>query len=437
MQESRVSSGAYTVSPWFAEVALPRPLVRPDGGLTKNVLGAPSLTKSIICLKDTAVSFGLILVLLRSLRPSWGVPVREALIDRIYEAAGTPELWPDVLQTLGDTANSDGAVLMVLPPVGMPRWIASPAFEQRLRQHTAAASWRGSGRTAQWRVQAHAGFMRDVDLVPGSYDGRPSEVDKTFWQVGTTIPLPTGDVAIVTAERRAQTGPHEAAILHKLDALRPHFVRACQLSAQFGCERTRVTTMMLNQIGLPAAVLSASGRVLTINARLQERAEVLPPGQHGGFLFKSVINGKLLQNAIDRVINGQHTAQTMPVRSYADDRPQIAHVMRLERHPGDVFGASAVLVILVHVGARAAPDDGLLNLLFDLTPAETRLLQALAGGLRLQSYAESVGVQTSTVRTQLTSIFNKTGTKRQAELLSIVASLSMFSGQTAHCFGAT
>jgi hypothetical protein len=55
--------------------------------------------------------------------------MREALIDRIYEAAGTPELWPDVLQSIGDMANSDGAVLTVLPPVGTSRWIASPALE--------------------------------------------------------------------------------------------------------------------------------------------------------------------------------------------------------------------------------------------------------------------------------------------------------------------
>ncbi|MET3410013.1 MULTISPECIES: helix-turn-helix transcriptional regulator [unclassified Methylobacterium] len=362
------------------------------------------------------------------------MPMREALIDRIYEAAGTPELWPDVLQSIGDMANSDGAVLTVLPPVGTSRWIASPALEQRLGHQTGAG--RSSGRMAPWRTDAQAGFTRDVDLVPASYEGWPREGDRPFWQVGTTIPLSTGDIAIVTAERRAQTGPHEASVLPGLDALRPHLVRACELSAQFSCERGRVTTATLSQIGLPAAVLSASGRVLTMNARLQEREEVLPPGQHGGQLFKSLINSKLLQDAIGNVVGGRRPAQTMPVRSYSDHRPQIAHVMRLKQRPGDVFGASAVLLVLVHVGARAVPDDGLLNMLFDLTPAEARLLQALAGGLRLQSYAESVGVQTSTVRTQLNSIFNKTGTKRQADLLSIVTSLALFSGQTTKRLGA-
>ncbi len=131
---------------------------------------------------------------------------------------------------------------------------------------------------AQWRAEAHASFLRDVDLVPGSCDGRSFEGDRPFWQVGTTIPLPTGDVAIVTAERRAQSGPHEPSILPQLDALRPHLVRACQLGAQFGSERAVTTTMALSHIGLPAAVLSASGRVLTMNARLQERERFCPRG---------------------------------------------------------------------------------------------------------------------------------------------------------------
>lgn len=357
----------------------------------------------------------------------------ESLIDRIYEAAGTPELWPNVLDCLGDYAASDGSVLMVLPPTGTPRWIASPGLEERLAHYTASSSWRSSGRTAQWRTLAHTGFVRDVDLLSTSRGIPPCRIDEPFWQVGTTIPLPTGDVAIVTAERRADHGPHDPGILPRLDALRPHLVRACQLSARFGAERARVTTAALNRIGLPAAVLTASGRVLTMNSHLQERDEILPCGTQSGHMFKNLVNVKLLQDAIGNVIGGRSAAQTMPVRTFTDHRALIAHVLRFGGGADDVFDAAAILLILAQVGAPAAPDNGLLHVLFDLTPAEARLLRALAGGSRLQSYAASVGVQPSTVRTQLTSIFNKTGTKRQAELLSIVASISMFNGQAAPC----
>lgn len=355
----------------------------------------------------------------------------EAFIDRIYEAASTPALWPDVLQCFAEMADSTGGLLTVLPPVGKPRWIASPSLEHRLRPRP--TSWPGGGRMAQWRVLTHTGFVRDIDAMPGCRDGRTGGAEAPFWQIGTTILLPTGDVAVVTAERAAEAGPHGTGIPARLDTLRPHLVRACRLSARFAVERAHVATAALDRIGLPAAILSASGRVLTMNTRLQERDEVLPTGQHGGLVFKSLANSKLLQDAIGRVVQGHSAVQTMPVRNYGGNRAHVAHILRFDRHSDNVFEEAAILLILVQVGARAAPDDGLLHLLFDLTPAEARLLQALAGGLRLQSYAESAGVQTSTVRTQLTSIFNKTGTKRQAELMSIVASLSMFSEQPTHC----
>ena len=357
----------------------------------------------------------------------------EALIERIYEAAGTPKLWPDVLRCVGDYATSDRGVLKVIPSSGPSRWIASPTLEGPPTLPFSQIPVEDGGIKARWGPRAHTGFVRDSDEIFVSGNQDTHRLDKPCWRVGTIIQLPTGDVAVVAAERRADRGPHEAEIVPKLDAVRPHLVRACQLGAQFGSERARLTTAALNQIGLSAAVLTASGQILAANALLQERAGARPLAQDDCAALKTLINSKLLQDAINTITNGNCFVQSIPVRMNPCDRALIAHVFRFDKHPGDVFDASAVLLILGQVGAPAAPDNGLLNLLFDLTPAEAKLLRALAGGLRLQSYAESVGVRTSTVRSQLASIFDKTGTSRQAELLSIIASISMFSSHAKHC----
>jgi DNA-binding CsgD family transcriptional regulator len=60
---------------------------------------------------------------------------------------------------------------------------------------------------------------------------------------------------------------------------------------------------------------------------------------------------------------------------------------------------------------------------FGLTPAETRLALALADGIGLREAAERNGVQLSTARVQLKSIFGKTETHRQAELVALLARL--------------
>jgi DNA-binding CsgD family transcriptional regulator len=62
---------------------------------------------------------------------------------------------------------------------------------------------------------------------------------------------------------------------------------------------------------------------------------------------------------------------------------------------------------------------------FDLTPGEARVAVAAADGLSPESIASRHAVSIHTVRTQLRAVFAKTGTSRQAELVSLLASLPM------------
>ena len=58
-----------------------------------------------------------------------------------------------------------------------------------------------------------------------------------------------------------------------------------------------------------------------------------------------------------------------------------------------------------------------LEVLYEMTPAEARLAALLVGGEELKAAAETLKVSLNTVRTQLRSIFAKTGTRRQSELV--------------------
>jgi len=57
---------------------------------------------------------------------------------------------------------------------------------------------------------------------------------------------------------------------------------------------------------------------------------------------------------------------------------------------------------------------------FNLTPAEARLCRSFADGLTLNDYCEKWKVATSTARSQLHSIFGKTSTHRQSDLLRLI-----------------
>jgi len=61
-----------------------------------------------------------------------------------------------------------------------------------------------------------------------------------------------------------------------------------------------------------------------------------------------------------------------------------------------------------------------LQQLYGLTPAEARLAQLLASGSSLKEASEQLKVAVSTVRSQLNSVFAKTNTNRQSELMQLL-----------------
>ena len=60
---------------------------------------------------------------------------------------------------------------------------------------------------------------------------------------------------------------------------------------------------------------------------------------------------------------------------------------------------------------------------FGLSGAEARLARAICHGDSVEEYARDQGLRLPTVRTQLSSIFNKTGTLRQAALVRLIAGI--------------
>lgn len=62
-------------------------------------------------------------------------------------------------------------------------------------------------------------------------------------------------------------------------------------------------------------------------------------------------------------------------------------------------------------------DPGRLADSYALTPSEARLLSALVKGERLVDYAARFGVKVTTAKTHLRSLFEKTGERRQADLI--------------------
>jgi DNA-binding CsgD family transcriptional regulator len=84
--------------------------------------------------------------------------------------------------------------------------------------------------------------------------------------------------------------------------------------------------------------------------------------------------------------------------------------------------AAAALFITTLAEGEALPADAVAAV-FNLSPAESRVLERLIAGRTPAEIAQDIGSALPTVRTHLSNIFAKTGTTRQVDLVRLAASL--------------
>lgn len=96
--------------------------------------------------------------------------------------------------------------------------------------------------------------------------------------------------------------------------------------------------------------------------------------------------------------------------------------LRPESTMGGFGTTPQALFTLFEPGAPVDVDPFLLATTFDLTPAEARLAAMIVNGRTTEQCADDLQVKISTIRSQLNSIYAKTGATGQADLVRLVLS---------------
>jgi DNA-binding CsgD family transcriptional regulator len=91
---------------------------------------------------------------------------------------------------------------------------------------------------------------------------------------------------------------------------------------------------------------------------------------------------------------------------------------------GTEIGPQTVLV-LIDLDRSPQPSVATLQNMFSLTPSEARLALRIGAGETPSEIAENGTASLATVRSQLASIFAKTQTRRQAELVALLARVAI------------
>jgi DNA-binding CsgD family transcriptional regulator len=98
------------------------------------------------------------------------------------------------------------------------------------------------------------------------------------------------------------------------------------------------------------------------------------------------------------------------------------HVVQVRPLRASVYRAAAVFVDRATFEAPSSPD--VIRRAYQLTPTELRVLFAVVELGGVPDVAVALGIANSTVKTHLGHLFRKTGTRRQADLVKLVAAFS-------------
>ena len=121
----------------------------------------------------------------------------------------------------------------------------------------------------------------------------------------------------------------------------------------------------------------------------------------------------------------ESAVRSFPLRDADDRASMVVHLIPVRRSAHDIFTGSYALLVLTPVTAPPAPPVELMRSLFDLTPSEARVARGLAVGETLEEIASAGGVAITTVRSQLRQVLEKTGCTRQAEVVSLLANVTL------------
>lgn len=251
--------------------------------------------------------------------------------------------------------------------------------------------------------------------------------DDTGVVLGAILPTQRGFVGL--GLQRALTAPaYDEAEIAALTNLIPHVRRMTDARAlvRSAAMRQQEAEAMLDGLAVGAVLVEVNGRIRLANAAARAAFD----SRDGLTAAWGLLTAGASSDAAHLATAIAQACQ----RRYRDaaaitvGRPSGRKPYRLIVSPHSPFGSDRTLaLVLIDDPEREAPElSNLLIQLFELTPAEADLAVRLSRGASVEEACEARGVLVSTGRTQLKRILEKTDSRRQGELMTLIARLPAF-----------
>jgi DNA-binding CsgD family transcriptional regulator/PAS domain-containing protein len=365
-----------------------------------------------------------------------------ALIGSIYDCAIDPSRWEQTLASIAEALQGEKAILclndleqdrvLIDKSVGWePRWLEERA-KHLAEIHHVLRPW------LMQRSGLDEPFVATREIPAGQLETapyvreclRPQGIADVahFFLIAT--PIHYSELALFWQDRH---GPMTEREIELGGLLLPHLRRAVTISKVLDTRTIEHARMAeaLDVLRHGVVLTNEAGAVLHANRSAEQMVQTGGPiGICGGRLrAKSQHANGELRKAIQLAANDESQmgkTGTAIRLTEPDVAPIFAHVLPMTG--GELrtrLPPRAAAAVFIEVASdRPGSSLDAVAAGFKLTPAETRVLAGLVSGRTLAETADDLSVARTTARTHLDSIFRKTGTSRQAELMMLTTRLA-------------
>jgi DNA-binding CsgD family transcriptional regulator len=353
-------------------------------------------------------------------------------LTHIFSAAATnPALWEEAMATAAQVTGSTGAALLPLRG-SLPTVPISQSVGELFANYFRDGWYQNDPRYAGIPALIRRGAMSDFDVGP------PEEFVRTpiyqelcaplglRWVAGVKVAA-GDDLWCLAIQRSAAQGPFAPQDMRRLSALSRSLSAAAATARAFGFARAEAALDAFEMSGSAVVLFDRSGDVFRLNRAAQS---LLGRDLH-------IVRNRLVSRdqagtaALDRTLHAvlwprDGSSLQPPVSLRREEgHPILAYVSRLSGVAADCFAPCQAVAVLVDLEARVQLVERDLIGVFSLTPAEARFASRLSSGESIEAIAAELGITYETSRKRLKSIFQKTNTHRQAQLVALLAQFSV------------
>lgn len=360
------------------------------------------------------------------------------LVGNIYDAAIEPALWPAVLEQIRQRFGFQLAGLGVSElPSGRAILQVSANIPD---EYIAAIARFGPAAVAIWGgPERFAGFPLDEPILASKATDQKAWLNNEFY-LEWARPQGLGDQAmIVLAQDSTMIGTLGLGILESssrpteediagLRLLAPHIRRSVTISRllERSLEVAETFRGAIEAVTAGVVIVGENLEIVFANASAEAMLrEGDPIAGRGGRLAlrKDLVPGQL-QTAVQLAASGEENLGRRGLGLPAvrkDGKPLAINVMPLSRrfHRGRFDGQGVAAVFVAGADAPQSLSAEAIGIVYDLTPAEARVLNLLLAGHSTAEIAFRLAIGAGTVRTHLLAVFSKTDRRSRADLVRL------------------